>query len=73
MFNVTLNLFDAEVQDIVNVLGNMPTNSQAFPLFIKINSQLEAAKQANANPEVPVEIPAEITVEAPQSTEGTPS
>lgn len=65
MFNVTLNLFDAEVQDIVNVLGNMPTNSQAFPLFIKINAQLEEAKKANAL--------AETATEEPQNTEGTES
>jgi len=39
---ITLTLLAKEVQDIVTVLGNLPTSSGAFPLLMKINMQLQA-------------------------------
>lgn len=40
--NITLSLDINEVQGIVNVLGNLPTNSGAYPLLVKIKEQAEA-------------------------------
>lgn len=40
--NITLNLDINEVQGILNVLGNLPTNSGAYPLLVKIKEQAEA-------------------------------
>ncbi|CAB5220133.1 hypothetical protein UFOVP239_62 [uncultured Caudovirales phage] len=42
MQEVTLNLLAKEVIDIVNVLGQLPTQANAYPLFMKVKSQLEA-------------------------------
>ena len=39
---ITLSLDINEVQGIVNVLGNLPTNSGAYPLLVKIKEQAEA-------------------------------
>lgn len=39
---ITLNLDITEVQGILNVLGNLPTNSGAYPLLMKIKEQAEA-------------------------------
>lgn len=49
--NITLNLDINEIQGILNVLGNLPTNSGAYPLMIKIKEQTEA--------QVPQETPKE--------------
>jgi hypothetical protein len=46
MTEVTIKLFDAEVQDIINVLGELPTKSGAFMLMQKIGAQLQQAKEA---------------------------
>jgi len=46
MTEVTIKLFDAEVQDIINVLGELPTKSGAFMLMQKIGSQLQQAREA---------------------------
>lgn len=51
---ITLTLLAGEVEDILKVLGNLPTNSGAFPLLMKINVQLQAQTQ-EAESEVPVE------------------
>jgi len=37
---VTLTLLDQEVKDIINVLGQLPTQSNAWPLMQKLNFQL---------------------------------
>ena len=44
-----LELTDQEVIDIINVLGELPTKSNAWPLKNKIAGQLEAA-QADKEP-----------------------
>lgn len=51
MNELTLNLFEGEVKDIINVLGQMPTQSNAWPLMQKVISQL----QAQVPPVPPVE------------------
>ena len=40
MQTINLELFDAEVKDIINVLGQLPTSSNAWPLAQKITVQL---------------------------------
>jgi len=39
---INLELFDAEIKDIMNVLGQLPTQSNAWPLMKKIEAQLNA-------------------------------
>jgi hypothetical protein len=49
-----LELFEEEVQGILNVLGELPTKTGAYPLAIKIKEQFE--KQfPDAKPESMVE------------------
>jgi hypothetical protein len=48
MQEITLNLLEAEVHDIIKVLNQLPTGSGAFPLVQKIIGQLpkeEAPKE----------------------------
>jgi hypothetical protein len=40
MQEITLNLLEGEVRDIINVLNNLPTGSNAWPLVKKIENQL---------------------------------
>jgi len=40
--NINLNLDIKEVQGILEVLGNLPTSSGAYPLVIKIKEQAES-------------------------------
>jgi hypothetical protein len=42
MDNVTLTLLEGEVRDILQVLGQLPTSSNAWPLLQKIAQQLPA-------------------------------
>jgi len=56
---LTLNLLEGEVKDIINVLGQMPTQSNAWPLMQKIIVQL--------NQQVPT---VETTVEDAQPEQG---
>jgi hypothetical protein len=44
---MNLVLLEAEVQDIVNVLGQLPTQSGAFPLFQKLTEQFNTQVQAD--------------------------
>jgi len=46
MENVTLTLTVQEAVDIANMIGQLPTQSNAYPLFVKIKGQLEAQAQA---------------------------
>jgi hypothetical protein len=39
---INLNLDDHEVQSILNVLGELPSKSGAWPLMIKIEAQAKA-------------------------------
>jgi len=45
MTQITLSLFEAEVRDIIRVLNNLPTGSNAYPLVQKIVAQLPAPSQ----------------------------
>ena len=40
MINIKLELFDAEIKDVLGVLGQLPTQSNAWPLMKKIEAQL---------------------------------
>jgi hypothetical protein len=55
MFEMNLVLLDVEVQDLVNVLGQLPTQSGAFMLYQKIAMQLEKAREENKPTEPPQE------------------
>ena len=46
---VTLQLTQQEVQAIINVLGDLPTKSGAFPLVVKIQEQLQPKEKQNAD------------------------
>ena len=46
MENVTLTLTVQEAVDVANIIGQLPTQSNAYPLFVKIKGQLEAQAQA---------------------------
>ena len=46
MENVTLTLTVQEAVDIANMIGQLPTQSNAYPLFVKIKGQIEAQAQA---------------------------
>lgn len=41
MQEITLKLTANEVQGILDVLGNLPTKSGAFPLVMKISEQIQ--------------------------------
>ena len=41
MQEVTIKLFSGEVNDIIKVLGQLPTESNAWPLVQKLKAQLE--------------------------------
>lgn len=45
MKDVQLSLTVAEANFILQVLGNLPTNSGAFPLMQKVKAQAEASVQ----------------------------
>ena len=49
MKEVTLTLTLDEVNAIVQVLGDLPTKSGAYPLVIKIMSQLDSQKEPDAH------------------------
>jgi len=46
MENVTLTLTVQEAVDVANIIGQLPTQSNAYPLFVKIKGQIEAQAQA---------------------------
>ena len=61
MENVTLTLTVQEAVDVTNIIGQLPTQSNAYPLFVKIKGQIEAQAQAAqpaAKPDVPEAAPA---------------
>jgi len=35
-----------EAVDVANIIGQLPTQSNAYPLFVKIKGQIEAQAQA---------------------------
>ena len=46
---MTLDLDPQEVQSIINVLGDLPTKTNAFPLLMKIIEQVKSQQeQSNA-------------------------
>lgn len=42
---ITVELTPSEMQDIINVLGELPTKSNAWPLAMKLNAVLAAQTQ----------------------------
>jgi len=55
MDTLKLELFEGEIKDIINVLGQLPTSSNAWPLTQKIIGQLQAQLPAPA--EAPADAP----------------
>jgi len=55
---MTLDLEKDEITSIINVLEQLPTGSNAWPLVQKIKFQFEEAEKANKS-EAPAETPAE--------------
>ena len=53
METLKLELFDGEIKDIINVLGQLPTSSNAWPLTQKIIGQLLAQVPPETPPEAP--------------------
>ena len=53
MESITITLTPTEVQNIVNMMGELPTKTGAWPLMMKIMQQAQAAMNATAaEPEV---------------------
>ena len=52
MSNITLTLTAQEAVDIVNTMGQLPTQSNAYPLYTKLRSQVELQLP---KPEMPAE------------------
>jgi hypothetical protein len=42
MSNITLTLTAQEAVDVINIIGQLPTQSNAHPLYTKLRSQVEA-------------------------------
>jgi len=55
METLKLDLLEGEIRDIINVLGQLPTSSNAWPLTQKIIGQLQAQLPPPA--EAPAEAP----------------
>ena len=53
MDNVTLNLTAQEAVDVVNIIGQLPTQTNAYPLFQKLKAQVEAQIQPAPAPDAP--------------------
>lgn len=51
METIELKLTVAEVNSILNVLGELPTKSGAFPLAVKIKQQADAQLKTDDKPE----------------------
>jgi hypothetical protein len=49
-----LELFEEEVQGILNVLGELPTKTGAFPLAVKIKEQFDKQFPAVKDEEVKI-------------------
>jgi len=47
--DIQLSLTKEEVAAIVQVLGQLPTNSGAWPLLVKIKEQADAALKEQSN------------------------
>ena len=42
MSDITITLTAQEAVDIVNIMGQLPTQSNAYPLYTKLRTQVEA-------------------------------
>ena len=42
MSDITITLTAQEAVDIVNTMGQLPTQSNAYPLYMKLRTQVEA-------------------------------
>jgi hypothetical protein len=48
MDQITLTLLAQEAVDVANIIGQLPTQSNAYPLYTKIKTQIEAQAKAAA-------------------------
>jgi len=64
---MNFTLEENEVAFILNVLGNLPTQTGAFPLLVKIQTQAQG--QAPAPVEAPVDQPTEEAAPATEITQ----
>lgn len=62
---VPLILEQEEVQGLINVLGDLPTKSNAYPLMIKIANQANEFLNTPVTPNVPAETTDETGPEVP--------
>lgn len=53
--NINIELTVSEVNAILNVLGDLPTKTNAHPLLVKIVQQAEAQMPKQAEAEAPAE------------------
>jgi hypothetical protein len=58
MDTVTITLTPQEAVDVVNIIGQLPTQANAYPLFVKIKNQV-VSQQAPATPAPAPTTPAE--------------
>ncbi len=59
--DVTLKLSAEEAKAILNVLGQLPTNSGAYPLMVKVGEQFEAQTNPTAASKLPSPVPSACT------------
>ena len=52
MSEVTITLTEQEAVDVINIIGQLPTQSNAHPLYTKLRSQVEPQLP---KPETPAE------------------
>jgi hypothetical protein len=59
MNDITITITMAECADIVTLLGNLPTSSNAYGLWAKVKAQLDGAIVLQNNPTPPADEPQE--------------
>ena len=42
MSDITITLTAQEAVDVINIIGQLPTQSNAHPLYLKLRTQVEA-------------------------------
>jgi len=52
MSDITITLTAQEAVDVINIIGQLPTQSNAHPLYLKLRTQVEAQLP---KPETPAE------------------
>jgi len=51
MTDITITLTIQEAVDIANILGQLPTQSNVHPLYVKLRTQVEAQLPKSEEPE----------------------